>query len=73
MIWMVYKDNIMDTATTIICGGSKYTYDRITNEFLDWVRDIPLESDAVSNVKKLLEQYESRKTFWQKFKSLFNI
>lgn len=47
-------------------------YDRTTQGFIDWVRNVPLESDAVSNLPKLLREYDSRKTTKEILKMLYN-
>lgn len=43
-------------------------YDRTTDDFLRWIREVPLESDAVSNLPQCLERYENSKSNWKRFK-----
>ena len=58
--------------TTYTCTADELSeYDWITKEFMRFVRNVPLDSDAVGNIKLILEDYESRKSFWQKLKALF--
>lgn len=60
------KKHIAATATT-----HPERYDWLTDQFLEWVREVPLESDAVANIPRIIERYEKRKTFWEKLKLLF--
>lgn len=62
------NDNLTaSTATTY----SAYKYDRITDGFLRWVRNVPLEADAVNNLPFQLEDYDKSKTLLQRIKCLF--
>ena len=54
------------TATT-----RQIKYDKTTDDFLRWVREVPLESDAVSNLPRCLARYERNKTNWKRFKEWF--
>jgi len=47
-------------------------YDRTTDDFLRWIREVPLEEDAVHNLPLCLERYEAYKTNWQRFKEWVN-
>lgn len=42
----------------------------ITEELLRWVREVPLESDAITNIPVILIEYEKRMTFWHSLKLL---
>lgn len=62
----------MITATTTYSPTPQDYDDWLTNELIDWVRNVPLESDAVSNIPRIMSEYERRKTFWQKIKLLLS-
>lgn len=49
----------------------KIKYDSVTDDFIEWVRNVPLESDAVNNLPVCLENYERRKTIWKRVKEFF--
>lgn len=45
-------------------------YDWITDELISWVRNVPSERDAVANIPRIIEEYENRKTSWQRLKEI---
>jgi len=52
---------------TSTVSNQKYE-DWLTNEIIEFVRNTPLETDAVENLKRIIERYERSKTSWQLFK-----
>ena len=58
------------TSSTVYANPPKFE-DEIINDFIEWVRNAPLESDAVNNIPVILKQYDRRKTFWQRLHCLF--
>lgn len=59
------------TSTSTLSFDENPDWDWLTNELIRWVRNTPLQSDAVSNIAIIIKQYEKRKTFKQKLKQLF--
>lgn len=57
-------------SSTATLSTSKYD-DWLTNEIMTYVRDAPLDDDAVHNLKLIMERYEKRKSFSEKLKALF--
>jgi hypothetical protein len=56
---------------TATVSTSKFD-DWIIDDFVEFVFKAKLESDAVKNTKRILEQYEKRLTAWQLIKLLLN-
>jgi len=54
------------TATSTI-SNKKYD-DWLINELIEYVRNAPLEIDAVHNIPLIIKEYERRKTSWRRFK-----
>ncbi len=48
-----------------------YKYDDfIIDRFMESVRQVALEKDAIKNISIILDMYDKRKTFWQRLKAL---
>lgn len=61
------KVSVTSTYTTNVIK-----YDEVTDELLRWVREVPLESDAVANIPRILRRYDEKKTAKQLFKQLIS-
>lgn len=58
------------TSSTYSVYPDKYD-DTIVQDFIDHVRNAPLESDAVHNIPVILRRYDRLKTMKQRLLSLF--
>lgn len=58
------------TSSTVSVNPPKYE-ERVVNDLIKWVRDAPLESDAVHNIPVILKQYDRQKTLGERLKCLF--
>lgn len=61
---------IEDLTSSTYTNNSNHDY--ITQQLLDFVRDVPLESDAVHNIPRILDRYKSRIGAWELIKLLLN-
>lgn len=66
-------EELTSSSSTVYANPYHQKYDDwIVAELMEYVRDAPLDSDAVHNIKTILKAYERRKGAWQVFKQLIN-
>jgi hypothetical protein len=58
------------SASTYTSTPRKWSEDYDVEEFMTWVRYAKTDKDAMWNIKKLLQEYDSRKTLWQRIKAV---
>jgi hypothetical protein len=66
---MKYTETTGTEALTFSTKDPKY--DRFTEDVIEWVRNVPLESDAVTNLPRIMRAYEDRKSFKERLLALF--
>jgi hypothetical protein len=70
----------IEYANMVMSSGTASTnpskYDWITDELLRWVREVPLESDAVANIPRIMKEYKKdlmrNAPIWELLKAIFN-
>lgn len=66
-----FDANMMTTCSATVTTSSSRFEDPIVEDFIEWVREVPLESDAVWNIPRILRAYDKTKSLWQRLKCLF--